>query len=118
VQKKEQLDDFVTSMSAHSDALSTDLESAAAHMRATLTAVHAHTVQVLQFFAAHSYTPPQTVSAALNKAATHASVDAAGGYRGDLSGEFSFGSTGDDGLGAVFLAACISVRTPVVCGDR
>ena len=75
-------------------------------MRSTLAAVHANTIELLQFFASHSYTPSQAVSAALNKAAAHASMLDDGGFVGDLYGGLSGTSTGGDGVGAAY-ASCL-----------
>ena len=88
-------------MEAHRDTVAEDLATADATMRATLAAVHAHAIDLLHFYESHSYAPPQSISAALNKAAAQASLQDAGGP-GELpaAGTFSFASVGDDGLGA------------------
>lgn len=105
VQKKEQLDDFILGMSAHSDALAQDLATAVTTMRATLAAVHSHTLDLLRFFESNSYTPPQAVSAALNKAAAHVGAD--------LSGDISFAASADGaGLGTAFLPVMCNLVVP------
>lgn len=109
MQKRQQLDDFILGMVAHSDAVTADLATAGATMRGTLAALHSHTVDLLRFFESHSYAPPQAVSAALNKAAAQASLQEAGGAEAlPAAGTLSFGSAGGDGLGAPSVGCTLS----------
>lgn len=116
MQKKEQLDDFIVSMSAHSDALSSDLSAAGRTMHSLLSAVHQNTLELLLFFASHSYTPPQVVSTALNKVAAHVSM-----HEDPQAGTFPFSpAAGNPNLGVIsnqtiYPIACAVYNNHLAC---
>lgn len=122
VQRKEQLDDFILGMTSHSDALSADLAAANATMSSMLAAVHSNSLELLRFFREHEYTPPQAVSAALNKAAGHVSMHESAGVEAEISGNFSFASSNSHGRGVslqhVLHHVVLDSFTGIECTER
>jgi hypothetical protein len=79
VQKSEEMAELVTFMAAQHDALADDVNKAAATAHATVSAIHAHLVELSTFFASHGYAPPTPARTVMDKMAAQVAT----GFRED-----------------------------------